>query len=94
MAKHDFGVNFEAYFLGPKGENYDFYEGLLKDALKDHVNWRRAFHSEDSIDFITREDKNQEDFKISRGKIESVLLRLKELLKKNQPFFSPGILGI
>lgn len=37
---HGFGFNFEAYFLGPKGENLAFYERLLKETLEDHVAWR------------------------------------------------------
>jgi len=36
---HGFGFNFEAYFLGSKGENLAFYERLLKETLEDHVAW-------------------------------------------------------
>lgn len=93
MTRHDFGVNFEAYFLGPKGENVEFYQKLLSDALEDHVSWRRAFHSEESADFITEADKHRKDFNIARDKIEGTLFKLRELLKKNQPFFSPRYIG-
>jgi glutamate/tyrosine decarboxylase-like PLP-dependent enzyme len=93
MTKYNFGVNFEAYFLGPKGENYDFYETLLKNVMHDHMRWRKAFHSEESTNFITESDKNRKDFKIAQNKIEGTLVKLCELLKKNQPFFSPRYIG-
>ncbi|MCX6584162.1 MAG: pyridoxal-dependent decarboxylase [Candidatus Aminicenantes bacterium] len=93
MTKPEFGVNFEAYFLGPKGENYDFYEKLLKETLKDHIHWRKAFHADTSEDFITDADKRRADFRKSQEKIEDTLHRLTELLKKNQPFFSPRYIG-
>jgi glutamate/tyrosine decarboxylase-like PLP-dependent enzyme len=93
MTKHEYGVNFEAYFFGPKGENYDFYEKLLKDALKDHIHWRKAFHADTSEDFITDTDKRRADFRKSQEKIEDTLYRLTGLLRKNQPFFSPRYIG-
>lgn len=93
MSKKNDAVNFEAYFFGPKGENHKFYEELLIEALRDHVDWRKAFHSEESIDFITETDKNREDFKKAQAKIENALSRLRGLLKKNQPFFSPRYIG-
>jgi len=86
-------VNFEAYFLGPKGENAGFYKRLLLELLEDHIDWRQAFHSPDSIDFITDEDKRRNDFLEAQHRIEEKLLRLRELLKKNQPFFSPRYIG-
>ena len=90
---HGFGFNFEAYFLGPKGENLAFYERLLKETLEDHVAWRKAFHSEEYRDFITDADKAREDFRASQGRIEATIKKLNELLKKSQPFFSPRYIG-
>lgn len=93
MNKHEFGVNFEAFFFGPKGENCNFYEKLLKDTLKDHIHWRKAFHADTGEDFISHTDKERADFKKSQERIENTLHRLTELLKKNQPFFSPRYIG-
>lgn len=93
MKKTTFGKNFEAYFLGPKGENFQFYSMLLNKALEDHIKWREAFHIGDREDFITQDDKEREDFKQAQGNIERTLYDLRELLKKNQPFFSPRYIG-
>jgi len=91
--KTNFGTNFEAYFLGPKAENEPFYAKLLEETLRDHCAWRRAFHSQDDAEFITSVDKDHPDFIIAQKKIESTLIRLRELLKSSQPFFSPRYIG-
>jgi len=86
-------INFEAYFLGPKGENAKFYENLLIELFNDHISWRKAFHSTESKDFITQQDKKRNDFQHAQKRIKENLFRLNELLKKNQPFFSPRYIG-
>lgn len=93
MEDNEYGTNFEAYFLGPRGENAEFYMELLRDAFTDHIHWREAFHLDDSCYFITDEDKKSPSFKRSQAKIEQTLIKLRELLKKNQPFFSPRYIG-
>ena len=86
-------VNFEAFFLGPKGENVDFYQKLVTKMLSEHVNWRKAFHYQNESKFITEDDMERDDFKKAQEKIENTLLRLSEMLKQNQPFFSPRYIG-
>ena len=43
------------YFLGPYGENNDFFEKTLLELVRDHVFWRRNFHPEDTPPISTRE---------------------------------------
>ncbi|MCK4763989.1 MAG: tyrosine decarboxylase [Candidatus Aminicenantes bacterium] len=93
MNENESGVNFEAYFLGPNGENVDFYEELLSEALKNHVQWRQAFSLGDTVDCISENDKAKESFKRALKRIKSALYVLQEKLKKNQPFFSPRYIG-
>lgn len=86
-------VNFEAYFLGPKAENYEFYKKLIDTVFEEHIKWRRAFHSRDSVDFITEDDKELKEFKEAKKNIEEEILRISEDLKMSQPFFSPRYIG-
>ena len=81
--KTDF-TNFEAYFLGPMGENSDFFRKLLLDAFDDHVEWRRKFHGKDSVPFITDTDKNLDDFRQSEKLIRDTLQELQNKLKLKQ----------
>ncbi len=93
MPKSDKGVNFEAYFLGPEGENYNFYEELLVETLRDHMQWRKAFSLDDNVEFVSEKDKQKDSFKRARKRIRGALYVLQEKLKMNQPFFSPRYIG-
>jgi tyrosine decarboxylase len=86
-------VNFEAFFLGPKGENSEFYQRLLKEMLDQHVIWRKAFHADSTSKFISDDDKQLKSFKDAQEKIQNTLYTLQEILKSSQPFFSPRYIG-
>jgi len=81
-------THIEALFLGPKGENADFFKDLLLEALEDHAKWRRSFGHPD-VPFVTEDDKADESFKGTQQRIRSSLNFLQERLKMSQPFFSP-----
>lgn len=93
MDKKQIPVNFEAYFLGPKAENSDFYLRLLQESFLKHCDWRRAFGHLDPEPFISENDKLREDFREAQDRIEITLQHLHELLKSSQPFFSPRYIG-
>jgi tyrosine decarboxylase len=93
MKKEFNPINFEAYFLGPKAENSDFYSKLLQEAFQKHCDWRRAFGHLDPKPFISENDRQREDFKEAQDRIKVTLERLQELLKTSQPFFSPRYIG-
>lgn len=93
MERENKSVNFEAYFLGPKGENYEYFKKLLENVFSTQIKWRRAFHARDSVDFITEGDKNRKDFKRAQKIMEDYLYYLANELEKSQPFFSPRYIG-
>lgn len=79
-------------FLGPKGENADVFEGLLLEAFRDYVFWRRNFHPEDG--FTVREmEKHTPEYERSISALRQELLGLLGELKAGVPFFSPRYIG-
>jgi hypothetical protein len=59
-----------SWFLGPKAENADMLEGLVLEALRDCVFWRRNFHPEDDI-IITEKCKREDAFQDSQALVRS-----------------------
>lgn len=79
-------------FLGPKGENAEFFERLLLEAFRDHVFWRRNFHPEDG--FTIREtEKRLPAYERSISLLSEELMGLLGELKAGVPFFSPRYIG-
>src|SRR5687768_17934737 len=76
-----------SWFLGPRAENAALLEGLVVEALRDHVFWRRNFHPEDG--FAIRElDKRSEGYEDAVATLTQELLGLLAELKRDVPFFS------
>ena len=76
-----------SWFLGPRAENAALLEGLVVEALRDHVFWRRNFHPEDG--FAIREvDKRAEGYEDAVATLTQELLGLLAELKRDIPFFS------
>ena len=76
-----------SWFLGPRAENAALLEGLVVEALRDHVFWRRNFHPEDG--FAIRElDKRTEGYEDAVATLTQELLGLLAELKRDVPFFS------
>ena len=76
-----------SWFLGPRAENAGLLEGLVVEALRDHVFWRRNFHPEDG--FAIRElDKRSEGYEDAVATLTQELLGLLAALKRDVPFFS------
>ncbi len=80
------------YFLGPYGENNDFFEKTLLELVRDHVFWRRNFHPEDTPPISTREQHTTE-FLDGTAKMRQELHLLTAKLKRSVPFFHPRYLG-
>ena len=55
-------VNVDALFLGPKGENRDFFTEMLGFLMEDYIEWRHYFHPEDGESVLTS-TKERGDFK-------------------------------
>ncbi len=76
-----------AWFLGPRAENAQLLEGLLTEALRDHVFWRRNYHPEDG--FAIREtEKRAPGYDEAVATLTQELLGLLAELKRGVPFFS------
>ena len=86
-------INFEAYFFGPMGENYEFYKNLLDFILENHIKWRKEFHKFGEPYFISQKDKISPDFIKSQERIKSIISEISEKLKNATPFFSPRYIG-
>src|SRR5690606_28791140 len=78
------------WFLGPKGENSDFFINSITTILQDYIHWRRNYYPSDKILI---------DNKLQRENIEvldSINLGLGEMmsqLRRNFPFYSPRYIG-
>ncbi|MDI9637885.1 pyridoxal-dependent decarboxylase [Geitlerinema splendidum] len=83
----------DALFLGPHGENADLLLSFVKEALNDHLYWRRSFHPEDPFR-ITEEIKRSSDFLTVKDSLSKQLrLLLAELKKYSIPLYSMRHLG-
>lgn len=86
------GIDFETYFLGPKGENADLLEELIMEVLREHIYWRRNFQPQDPFG-TTAEYKHSEIFIRSKDRLRDKLWKLLSDLKRSAPFFSPRYLA-
>lgn len=82
----------KAWFLGPKAENQQAFEGLLLDAFRDYCYWRRNFHPEDQS-YIQASDRQNPGFLQSQESLRDHLFEMLSQLKQSMPFFSPRYLG-
>ncbi len=89
-APHSFAC--KAWFLGPKAENQQVFEGLLLDAFRDYCYWRRNFHPEDQP-YVQVLDRLNPDFLQYQESLRDQLFEMLSQLKQSMPFFSPRYLG-
>lgn len=86
-------VNLKAMFLGPKSENEDFFEESLLKLFREHAEWRKNYHPEDS-NIIKVADEHKESFVISKERLEEVFIELSSKLRAGSvPWHSPRFLG-
>ncbi len=85
-------VDPHALFLGPQGQNAEFLERLMLDAVRDHVHWRRGFFPDDP-DAVDPFRQLEPDFVVTRASVEAGLRRLLGRLKGSVPSHSPRYLG-
>jgi tyrosine decarboxylase len=86
-------INFNALFLGPKSENYDFFRQMLVYLMDDHAEWRRDFHPEDAP-VVTPDEHERPDFADTLQRTREALVELAGTLQiTSNPWFSPRYLG-
>ena len=81
-----------ALFLGPQGQNADFLERLLVEAVRDHVHWRRGLHPDDP-DAVDPFRQMEPSFVRTHASLEVGLRRLLGRLKGSVPSHSPRYLA-
>lgn len=75
-----------AWFLGPKAEHSDLFEGLMLLILRDYVHWRKNYFPSDPI-LLTK--ALQRDFVTAHDSLNQHVHELLALLRRNFPFYSP-----
>jgi hypothetical protein len=78
----------EALFLGPKAENAEFLERLLREVLHDHVFWRRNVHPADPR-LISEGDKRGAVYEEATARLHDELFQILAELKRGVPLYSP-----
>lgn len=81
-----------AWFLGPGGENAAELERLAAEAIRDHVEWRRAFHPEDGA-VLSAERIGAPGAEAARAQLAREFRALLVDLKRDVPFYSGRYLG-
>jgi len=79
--------NVEAWFLGPRSENLNFFMELVQEAINNHAYWRRDFHPEDPSPIPPTVELNP-GYLEAMDIIRIEFCRLVSDLKKSAPFFS------
>lgn len=81
-----------AVFLGPQGQNAEWQERLLVDAVRDHMHWRRGFHPNDP-DAVDPFRQRESAFLQTQARFISAHRRLLARLKGSIPCHSPRYLA-
>eukprot|EP00092_Neocalanus_flemingeri_P070648 GFUD01086737.1.p1 GENE.GFUD01086737.1~~GFUD01086737.1.p1 ORF type:complete len:892 (-),score=197.69 GFUD01086737.1:481-3156(-) len=81
-----------AWFLGPRAENRDLLEELIKEAIDSHVNIRKSYDPQET-DYITEDNKQSDKYKKEVEKIRRELKKILNELEKSVPFYSTRYRG-
>ena len=82
-----------ALFLGPKGENKNFFKEMIIEAVDQHISWRQTFRPSDPYLTSTKE-RYANQYRETLYNTEEVLTKLSSKLQENSlPWFSPRYIG-
>eukprot|EP01133_Synstelium_polycarpum_P012836 gene12836-15071_t len=82
----------QAWFLGPKSENADLFNGLVASSFKAHIDTRKAFHKEDSPIF-EEGFKKHPDYIAATKDMKEKADTLVNFLKHSLPYSSFRYIG-
>jgi hypothetical protein len=83
----------EAFFIGPRGENIQYFTSLIKKAIDSHLSARIEFELEDAR-HITRKMKNEESFLDAQDRLDRALdIVLSKMKDLTPPFFGSRYFG-
>jgi len=75
-----------AWLLGPKAENQELFEELLRLIVSDYIHWRRNYFPKDKT-LIRRKD--QSELKDEYDKLYDNIFNMLGEMRRNFPFYSP-----
>ncbi len=75
-----------AWVLGPKAENEELFEELLKMIVSDYIHWRRNYFPKDKT-LIRRKD--QSELRDEFDKLYDNIFNMLGEMRRNFPFYSP-----
>ncbi len=78
-----------AWFIGPKGENGDFFKELVTRTIDEHTQYRREHYKKDDPEYITQELKDSDEYKKQKNIILNEQRKLCEKLHGSVPFYTP-----
>lgn len=83
----------EAFFLGPRGENGEFFKKLIEDSVYSHIQARKSYEMEDKK-HITREMQHEKSFLQAQDALERGLNYLNtKLADLSPPYYSTRYFG-
>ncbi len=77
-------------FLGPHGENADYWEDAIITIFKDYIYWRKNYYSKDGILMNSSDYKKGDEF---HREFSIYLDNMLNDLKQSFPFYSPRYMG-
>lgn len=78
-----------AWFIGPKGENGEWFSEMIQNAIAEHTQYRREHYKKDDPAYITDEIKASDEYRGQKEVVERVQSALIEKLHGSVPFYTP-----
>src|SRR5687768_16226173 len=86
LPNHSMSNGMSGWFAGPKSENGEWFESVLRRITQDYYGWRRNYFPEDGLVADAHSRRLQEEF---HDNFEHRLTELLARLKADFPFHSP-----
>ena len=61
-----------AWFIGPKGENGEWFSEMIQNAIAEHTQYRREHYKKDDPAYITDEIKASDEYRGQKEVVERV----------------------
>lgn len=78
-----------AWFIGPKGENGEWFSELIQKTIAEHTQYRKEHYKKDDPAYITEEIKASQEYQDQKNIVERTQTALIERLHGSVPFYTP-----
>ena len=85
-------IGMKSFFLGPQGENGEWFGEMVQEVVERYVDWRRAVYPGDGR-AISTGDQSTEAFIRRRRRFEERVAEVVERFEEEVPKFSPRYIG-